>query len=240
MGASAAISYIHTYDMGEAGSLGANNRPQDGTGSANYGGGTGGTLTLTGSAPNSTAHLSYNGTTHGNWGANFSGMVTNNFAVELWTRTSAPTQATVDIFQTGANTTNSLKITQIGTGNWGASYHGTAWVGAANGTGQPISANTWTHLALIRSADTTTFYIDGVAQAGTSGTTPTHNASAHLAVTSGGANRYQGDIDEINIFTFDPNTDDPVAALSVNLVPEPSSTALLGLGGLALILRRRK
>ena len=39
------------------------------------------------------------------------------------------------------------------------------------------------------------------------------------------------------LYTLDGGTSDTI---SIALVPEPTTTALLGLGGLALILRRRK
>ncbi len=50
-------------------------------------------------------------------------------------------------------------------------------------------------------------------------------------------------IDPESIDSNDPNQgNDGIAIdqIAINPIPEPSSTALLGLGGLALILRRRK
>jgi len=44
----------------------------------------------------------------------------------------------------------------------------------------------------------------------------------------------------IDSITFGANSRFGISAINGTLVPEPSSTALLGLGGLALILRRRK
>lgn len=236
-----AITYVNTFDMGEAGSLGANNRPQDGTGSASYGAGVGGALVTTGSAPGSSAHLSYNGSNQGNWNGDFSALATDNFAVELWLRTSNLTQGGITVFQTGNSSNGNLKI-GINGGVWTASYHNLSWIGATGGAGQTVTSGAWTHLAVIRDNGTSTLYIDGVAQAQTSGSTPVHQSGAHLAVNPGGAAGawFDGDIDEINTFTFVSGVDDPVAALSINAIPEPSSTALLGLGGLVLTLRRRK
>jgi len=46
-------------------------------------------------------------------------------------------------------------------------------------------------------------------------------------------------MDEIQFYS-ETLTDAEVATLYTDVVPEPSSSALLGLGGIALILRRRK
>ncbi len=117
IGASAAITYIHSYDMGEAGSLGTNNRPLDGTGSINFTGGNGGVLTVIGSAPGgSTAHSSFNGTNQGIYSADFGTLPTNNFAVEFWARTSDLTQ-TNQILSLAGNNSGSVKI-GTANGNW--------------------------------------------------------------------------------------------------------------------------
>lgn len=48
-----------------------------------------------------------------------------------------------------------------------------------------------------------------------------------------------GQLEAVSFSTF-TGTFDPQSDLQLSVVPEPSSTALLGLGGLALMLRRRK
>jgi len=236
--ASAAITMVHTYELGEAGSITAGGVVVDGTGSSNFGSPiAGGPLAQTTGveAPGSTAYASFAGN-RSNYGANLSSLATDNFAVELWVRTSNLAQANNTLFITSGGS-RGLKF-HVNNGNWASSIDGFAWVGANGGAGQGITANTWTHLAVVRSAGTSTFYIDGAAQGGTTTENIIHGTSGHIGVTSGGGSYYDGDIDSVRIYTFDPNTDDPVAAF--NLTPEPSSTALLGLGGLALILRRRK
>jgi hypothetical protein len=55
-------------------------------------------------------------------------------------------------------------------------------------------------------------------------------------VQSGGQASYVGDIDDVRMFTFDPATDNAVAALNV---PEPATMTLLALGGIAMLRRRR-
>ncbi|MDB0056282.1 LamG domain-containing protein [Akkermansiaceae bacterium] len=238
--ASAAITSVHTYALGEAGSM-SGGKPQDGTGSSHFGGGSIGTSTVTPSpALGSTAYATFNGTTQGNWAADLSSFATDNFAVEMWVRTSNVGQGTQNFFQLGDSGAR-LKLGLQG-GNWAVSIHGIAWVGAANGNGQIASNNTWSHIAVIRDNGTSTLYIDGAAQAGTTAGTPVHSANAHLGVepNGGAGNWFDGDLDELNLFTFTSGVDDPVAALSYFAVPEPSSKALLGLGGLALMLRRRR
>lgn len=236
--ANAAITYVHTYKLGESGSVSGGN-PQDSTGSAHFTNAISGgpiTSSVGVTAPGSTNYATFSGN-RSNYGADYSGFATDNFAVEVWVYTSNATQNSNDFLSTN-NTTGALKF-QVANGNWATSYDGLAWIGAANGTGQTITLNTWTHLAVVRDNGTSTFYIDGVAQAGTPSSTPVHGNNGHLGVQKNGTAYFDGAMDELNMFTF-TSGDDPVAALSINAVPEPSSTALLGLGGLALILRRRK
>ncbi|MFD2159206.1 LamG domain-containing protein [Rubritalea tangerina] len=230
----AAITIVHTYDLGEASTV-IGGVPQDSTGTTHFTNGIGGGMsvnTVGVGASGSTAYASLSN--QGVYGADFSGFATDNFGIELWARTSDSDSI---IFTTG-NSGQFLDFQTTG-GNWAASINGASWVGGNNGAGQAFTANTWTHLALIRNNGTTTFYINGVAQSGTSNAAVTHSAG-HLGVRPGDGRRYEGDIDSVRMFTFDPINDDPVAALNTTAVPEPTSTALLGLGGVALLLRRRK
>ena len=227
--ANAAITYVHTYKLGETTSV-VDGKPQDGTGSAHFttalaGGST--TQTSGAGAASSTAYTSFSG--QGAHGAGFSGFATDNFGVEMWARTSDAGNSV--LFATGA-TGHIVFGTQ--SSQFYAAIHGSGWIQY-----QAFTPNTWTHLAVIRNNGVSTFYVNGVAQTGTSSTAPTHG-TGHIGVTPGGSGPYEGDLDEIRMFTFEDG-DDPVTALNVQAaVPEPSSTALLGLGSLALILRRRK
>lgn len=179
----------------------------------------------------------------GAYGADSDGLPVDNFAVEIWARTADVNQPFQSFFSLNADAAGSLMF-HIGNGTWSASYSGVAWVGPVSGAGPPVSPDAWTNLAVIRSNGISTFYLNGVAQSGTTLADPTTGAAfgIHLAVTPGGLTNFVGDLDEARIFTFDPLVDDPVAALSVNVVPEPTSVGLLAvaMSGIAFLLRRRR
>ncbi|NWK54188.1 LamG domain-containing protein [Verrucomicrobiaceae bacterium N1E253] len=237
----AAITETHLYELGETGTL-ESGIPQDSVGSSHFTGRGGSpTANTTNPSPVSGTYTSFDADF--NWGADFSGFATDNFAVELWVRTSNLTQGAgtniAEVFRTGT-LTGALEFYLRNDGNWMAGYQNVSFIG---GGGAAAVANEWVNLAVIRDDGVSAFYIDGqpigspVAQDKAPVFDQANNG--HLAVASGGVNPFTGDIDNIRMFTFEAD-DDPVAALTVNAVPEPSTTALLGLGGLALILRRRK
>jgi hypothetical protein len=193
---------------------------------------------------NATAFASVNSS--GNYGASSAGLPDDNFAVEIWARTTVVDQAFKSFFSLNAGSTGSLMF-HIGGDTWSASYFGVAWIGPESGLGEFVSPNAWTNLAVIRSQGNSTFYINGVAQTGTTNAAPSYGATdgIHLAVTPGAtlpSDHFTGDLDEARIFTFDPLTDNPVAALSVNAVPEPASVGLVaaGMAGLAWLRWRRR
>ena len=113
---------------------------------------------------------------------------------------------------------------------------------------------TWQQVLLTYSSDgtntTLTTYIDGVAQAGviTETTSALSDTGIHIgnARTGAGTRAFDGKIDEFGawnrVLTSTEISQVYQNGLNGNAltVPEPSSTALLGLGGIALILRRRK
>ena len=173
----------------------------------------------------------------GNFGANHSAFATDNFGIEMWVRTSDVSQSG-SFFGTAGSNTGSVNFLFLN-GGWAATIQNVTWIGDnpnAGGNTQTAVADKWTHLAVIRDGGVSTFYIDGVAQAGTSSSSSITHGTAHLGLTSGASNGFIGDYDALRLFTFG-DEDDPVAALT--LVPEPSTVALLGLGGFALLLRRR-
>jgi hypothetical protein len=73
---------------------------------------------------------------------------------------------------------------------------------------------------------------------GRKGVTPVIN-TPHLSVDPGGFVYFDGHLDEARVVTF-TSGESTANILNTLTIPEPSSAALLGLGGLALVLRRRK
>ncbi len=73
---------------------------------------------------------------------------------------------------------------------------------------------------------------------GTGGTLESRTATTFTGTANGSGALTLDVVDSSGAVANGLNT--TVSALSITAVPEPSSTALLGLGGLALILRRRK
>ncbi len=242
----ATVTLTHHYKLGEAGSLSANGRALDSVGRADYTGFTGSGFNamvgLSGS-PGSTHYVSFTGKGKSkvNFGAENAASDLTNFAIDLWTRTSDTSEATT-IFSSNRNRRGSLQIGMTSNGNWSSRYRNSSrniWIGAALGVGQGAIANKWTRLTLISHGGTSTFYIDGVAQRGTSDFTPTWGRS-ELNI----ANRGRGSLDDLRIWDFDHTVDTSaavgLAVFSPSSVPEPSSTALLCLGALAMIHRKRR
>lgn len=248
--AQATILETHLYELGEPGSFNVNTVALDSVGSTNFiGKGSRVPSTSTVSpSPISTTYTHFDNTGSfgsdysGNYGADFSGFATDNFAVELWVRTSDVTVQgnsgdIAEIFRMGT-VNGSLEFYLRNDGLWMAGYKDQAYIGS----GSAAVADEWVNLAVIRDDGNTAFYVNGVQLGGTTSVAPVHNAGAgHIAIGSGAANTFTGDIDNIRMFTFDVS-DDPVAALTYNnIIPEPSSAALLlGIGALATLTRRRR
>jgi len=239
--AHAVVVPIAEYHLGEAGSLGTGNRPQDSSGfSHHFTGLNGAAATVSSSveAPGSTASLTDSGSS-GYFGSAVGGSVTDNFAIDLWAKTSATTQV-ANVFYGNAENNGSLKFTISG-GNWRTSYHNNTFIGGT----APVAADEWTRLTVIRYGGLSSFYIDGVQIGVATATVPSNPAlnfiQFHLSVAPGGGSGFTGSYDEMRIFTFNPATDSMFnVSAAVFGIPEPAtaSLALLGLGG--LMLRRRR
>jgi len=242
----AAVTLYAEYLLGETGSLGTNNRPNDSSGNnRHFTGNTSGTSTSTTSvlttgvfAPGSTAYLSTAGTGSEGWfGADLSLLATDNFAFGIYVRSFENTAATRgNAFVTGG--VNGAFGVGLASNGWSAGAFGVSWIGPTNGVTGSFVANTWTHLAVIRSGGTATFYINGAAQTGTFATAPVHG-QGHLSVDPGGNTFFDGEMDNARVVTF---TAGESASNVINAlqVPEPTSALLVGLGGLGLLLRRRR
>jgi len=243
----AAIVNVLEYHLGEPGSF-SNLLPVDTVGGRNMTAAfnfSPGLVTNTWNASYSTNATFFGPTSSGAYGADSSGLPADNFGVEVWVRTPDINQLGNDFLVLNGSEVDSLSF-RIQNGRWAASYFGRAWVGAdpALSNVQAGVANTWTNLAVIRDRGISTFYINGVAQLGETNRAPSYGDpfGIHLAITPGGGSFFTGDLDEVRIFTFVPGVDDPVAALSINAVPEPASLGLVaaGLGGLTWHRCRRR
>lgn len=237
--ASAAVTLVDQYHLGEAGSLsGTTQLPQDSVGTRHFTGNqSGGTATVgtTGvSVPGSTAYLNTSNTANSEgWhSADYTGFDTDNFGFGIYVNAAANTAATQgDVFTLG-NANGAYALTLYSTG-WVASAKGVAFIGSA-GT---FTADEWVHLAIIRSEGVSTFYMNGVAQGTGYGVAPVQGL-AHLSANPGGATYYDGKLDEARVITF-TSGESTANILNALAVPEPSSALLGGLGMLALLRRRR-
>lgn len=241
---SAAVTLYAEFHLGEIGSLGAANLPQDSSGNGrhfvneiNGGSTTVGTSGVV--APGSSAYLNSAGGGDEGWYSSglFSGLATDDFAFGVFASAASLGATQGDIFTVGGSG-GSLKLSLAGNG-WAASAHNVAWIGSADGVSGSFTADTWVHLALIRSGGATSFYINGVAQGGSFGGTPV-NDTPHLSVAPGGSAYFDGLMDEARVVTFSPGEPTSNILNALQGIPEPSTAMLGGLAAIGLLRRRRQ
>jgi hypothetical protein len=244
--APATIVMYAEYHLGEAGSLGTNNTPQDSSGNnRNFASDISGSTATVGTsgvfAPGSTAYLDTSDTAKNDgWSSTnlFSDLPTDNFAFGIYVRAASNTSATQGyIFSTG-NVTNSFNLC-LSSNGWAASAQSQAWISPSGGVSGSFASDTWVHLALIRSSGTTTFYINGVAN-GTYTGAPI-NGTPLLSVTAGNTQFFDGQMDEARVVTFGSGDSTTSILNALQAVPEPGAwVSLLGGCGVLLGLRRRR
>jgi hypothetical protein len=191
--------------------------------------------------------VAFNGTTDGFRVAAPLSAVTDNFGIEAWVRPNSVAGNSV-IAYNGNTSTSGGGIFRLGSA-YGVLYGGNVLATVSNS----VTLNQWTHLAVVRSAGTTTIYKNGVSI----GTTPTGpNVPAggfSIGINPTAASEFfSGEIDEVRMFTFAAGqfaTSDLLTGLSF---PQPTPVvpttswqtqalmllALLGVGG--WMLRRRQ
>ncbi len=237
-----AITILAEHRMGEAGSVGTDNISLDTSGNGRHMESVNGTGAMTvtpvgvGSGPEaagSTSYLSFDGNVGMSttlWNAAFP---VNNFAVEFWVRFDVTNVHNRTI--RGGTNTPGIFSHENGTA-LGASYNGKVGIGSV----VTPAADTWYHLAIIRDDGVSAFYVDGIQTAGTTTQTPDWDGTFYLGQNEADSQWLHGDMDEFRIFSFDPNTDDPVAALAINSpIREAATSVLLSLGVAGLLLYRR-
>ena len=198
------------YHLGEAGSLGGSNKPQDASGhnrhigaDINGGEATTGSASFHANATGSTAYLDTSMGGDQGWfsSGTFSNLQTDNFAFGVFARAASIGSTNGDVFTVGGDT-GALKLSLENNG-WAGSCHNVAWIGPGGGASGSFTPDTWVHLAMIRAGGITTFYIDGVAQSGTFEGTPI-NTTPHISVQPFGQAYFDGNIDEARVVTFSP------------------------------------
>ncbi|SHK42964.1 PEP-CTERM protein-sorting domain-containing protein/Myxococcales GC_trans_RRR domain-containing protein/MYXO-CTERM domain-containing protein [Rubritalea squalenifaciens DSM 18772] len=163
---------------------------------------------------------------------------TGSFTVMAWVNPeSLPSNTTYRIFATGA------------TGGWGLGVANvdrvrftTFGVQDFTSTGTPVASGTWQHVAAT--------FADGVVSMYHNGQLIGSNPASSGFVDENGANNFviggnsnltadlfNGLMDEVRIYDTALTEQEIIDAATV---PEPGATALLGLAGVALLLRRRK
>ena len=157
----------------------------------------------------------------------------DNWGMELWAKSAG---ATGDYAQLVFNGSSSWELDPgmgIGmdpVGNWfGFAAYPEAFIGSVASV-----PGVWTHLALVTSGGITTFYVNGVVAATTSGTVtiPSSVFRIGMNVDGGGTQPFQGSIDEVRVFAFQPGqfsvsdlllTQVPPAAITVASSLNPST-----------------
>ncbi len=127
----------------------------------------------------------------------------------------------------------SLALALGSTGWQAAFYPGINESNFIRGQAGTFTPNTWVHLAVIRSAGVTRFYIDGVDQGNPSTIVPTHDKPALGGTPTQSSDAFKGAVDEARVITFTPGetTANILAALQQGIVP----TAFVTLGSNGLV-----
>ena len=156
----------------------------------------------------------------------------DNWGIEAWaysTNANNPAPAGGDVaFNGNYAAAGGMGLFQFGT-QWQGLISGIAWIG----TGAAVVPNTWTHLAIVTTGGATTFYVNGVANytASFSPAPPTSIGDFSIGYDAhpyaGRPSYFQGLIDEVRIFTFEPGdfTTDDLLLTNVPPAPEPAAIA---------------
>lgn len=150
-------------------------------------------------------------------------LATDNFGLEAWVF-STSTAGNAVIAYNGNTGSSGWGIFRAG-----ANYH-YLFGGVVVGGGTPVLLNRWTHLAVVRDAGVTTFYVNGRPN-NVSGNAPNAPAGAFGIGINPLLNQefHVGDVDEVRAFTFAPGTFSPALLLAAAppRVPTMSEYALL-------------
>ncbi len=135
------------------------------------------------------------------YGGALVGTATDNFGIEAWVRSNGRTTGNAAIAYNGNSGSSGYGLYRLGN-SYGGLFGGVTFIGGS----APVSTSP-THLALVRNAGVTTFYVNGVPTGTT--TTATPNVPTGSFGIGGNATIaidefFDGQIDEVRYFTFAP------------------------------------
>jgi hypothetical protein len=169
----------------------------------------------------STLSMSFDGIAARYTAGTVASYLTDNFAIEAWARADS-TSSVVAIAYNGDSAFGGWGLYQFG-GSWAYLYGG-----VTVGPMVPVTVGSWTHLAVVRNAGMTTFYVNGVPVGAPEPTGPSTPVGG-MAIGGNFRNaseNFNGLIDEVRIFTFAPGQ---FQVSDLNLTPEQQLGMIAGL-----------
>lgn len=157
--------------------------------------------------------------------------VVDNFGVEAWVNTTS-TSGVATIAYNGNPGNNGWGLYRIGS-NWSALLGG-----VSQAVTSPVTLNTWTHLAMVRSSGTTRLYVNGTPVITTTTQIP-NPANFDFGIGALGTEYFNGRIDQTRVFTFAAGAFSP-SDLLYTPIPEPATPVLLTVIAAAFQFSRRK
>lgn len=253
LGHAASADLIHHYTFDNGASVGADTGTIGGRNLTEKTRGTGGTVSQIASVTDSNG-LTRNGviritgespttgdndTTNGSWMEHDAGTSTTlaNFTVALWYRTDIADNAGFSsMFSNGPGSSNAFQLDN-GDNGVGPDEVRLNPVGGANRRSDTstFATNTWIHVALTYDGSVAKMYVNG-AQVGADINANPGNEFQEIRIASnrGQSRLFDGDFDDLQVHNVALSAQDVAA-----LVPEPSSLAMLCVGGFLIARRRR-
>lgn len=121
----------------------------------------------------------------------------DNWGLEAWVLSDTTEQNRAIVYN-GNSANSGMGLYQLG-GDFIGLVGGRAFVGS-----EPIVPGTWTHLALVVANGTSTLYVNGIANLSAGAPAPA-TGTFHLGMRPDGGEKFEGRIDEVRLFTFEPD-----------------------------------